>query len=322
MNDRAPLTLARRLGVIHGHRFDAEPLTYPHGVALCGRLRLAVIDGTSTATAGGIAALVEPVMTEPIVLPDNGPCLSTGCFADELFAVTGDQRHRDFLIACADRYLDRVGFDPDVRVEDFFFAGTLLGRAYRLTRNPLYADRLMDYLAAADTLQSNGLYWHCHASPWFWGRGNAFAALGVAEALTYVPDHPKRAGLVERNAIHLAALANHQHGSGLWHQVVDDPATYLEHSATTIIGYAIARGLSQGWLDGPDWPGVVANAWNGTAARTGGAGELDQVCVSTGPLANLQAYVDRPFTTGVDERGGAMALWFAVELAAENDARN
>lgn len=315
-DDLAPLGLARRLASIYGHRFDAEPLTYPHGVALSGRLRLAAIEDTSAETAGGIAALVEPIVADPARLPDNGPCLSTACFADELFAVTGDQRHRDFLVASADRYLDKVGFDPDVRVEDFFFAGTLLGRAYRLTGHDAYADRLMDYLAGADTLQANGLYWHCRASPWFWGRGNAFAALGLAEALSHVPDHPKRAGLVARNAAHLAALGRHQHDSGLWHQVVDDPATYLEHSATTIIGQAVARGLRGGWLDGEDWHKMLASAWDGTAARTGPAGELDQVCVSTGPLDSLQAYVERPFTTGADERGGAMALWFATELAA------
>ncbi len=316
MNASTPLARARLLASVYGHRFDAEPLTYPHGVALSGRLRLAAIEGTSAETSRKIGALVEPVVAEPSQIPDNGPCLSTACFADELFDATGDERHRDFLLAAADRFLEKVGFDSDVRVEDFFFGGTLLGRAYRLTARADYADRLMAYLSAADTLQSNGLYWHCHASPWFWGRGNAFAALGVAETLTHVADHPKRAALVERNATHLAALAEYQDASGLWHQVVDDPSTYLEHSATTIIGYAIARGLRDGWLDAGSWRPVLDRAWEGIVARTGVGGELAQVCVSTGPLDSLQAYVDRRFSTGWDERGGAMALWFAAELAA------
>jgi len=29
---------------------------------------------------------------------------------------------------------------------------------------------------------------------------------------------------------------------------------------------------------------------------------------------NLQAYLDRPAIFGRDDRGGAMALWFAVEM--------
>lgn len=162
-----PLVLARRLGSVYGQRFGADPLTYPQAVALSGRLRLAAIEGTLSEIAAQIAALVEPVVADPARLPDNGPCLATTCFANELFAVTSDPRHQELLLAGSDQILDRVCFDSDVRVEDFFFAGTLLGRACQLTQSPVYADRLMNYLAAADTLQANGLYWHCHASPWF-----------------------------------------------------------------------------------------------------------------------------------------------------------
>ena len=32
------------------------------------------------------------------------------------------------------------------------------------------------------------------------------------------------------------------------------------------------------------------------------------------PTENLQAYLDRPAIFGRDDRGGAMALWFAVEM--------
>ncbi len=316
MSAPAPLELARRLAGVYGRRFDAAPLTYPYGVALSGRLRLAALEGSSAETAADVSALVQPVAAAPGRLPTNGPCLATAAFADELFALSGDAAHRDLLLHAAARYLGQVGFDPDIRVEDFFFAGTLLGRASRLGGPSVYAEALMDYLAAADTLQANGLYWHCRAAPWFWGRGNAFAALGLAEALSHVDDHPKRDLLVERNATHLTALVRHQDASGLWHQVVDDPASYLEHSASTILGYALARGLRGGWLSGALFEDALARAWAGTAARTGPGGELDQVCISTGPLESREAYIGREFTTGVDDRGGAFALLFAVEMAA------
>ena len=47
----------------------------------------------------------------------------------------------------------------------------------------------------------------------------------------------------------------------------------------------------------------------------GRPGELEHVCVGTGPLATLDEYVSRSYTDGLDDRGGAMALWFAVEMA-------
>lgn len=171
------------------------------------------------------------------------------------------------------------------------------------------------YLAATNTQQPNGLYWHCNASPYFWGRGNAFAALGLAEMLTYLPaDHAARGDLLARHVKHLTALRGFQDPSGMWHQVVDDAETYLEHSATTMITCAIARGIRLGWLPAEEWTAVVERAWGGIVERIGDGGELEHVCVGTGPLADIQEYVGRPYTDGRDDRGGAMALWCAVEV--------
>ena len=217
-------------------------------------------------------------------------------------------RLRSLLIESAGRF----EWDPDVRVEDFFFAGTLLGRAAKLTGDSAWADKLFDLLLSADTLQPNGLYWHCHASRFFWGRGNAFAALGIAEALTHVPEHSRRDELIARNQTHLTALRELQDTSGVWHQVIDDPSTYLEHSATTMLGYAVTRGVRMGWLPDSFAP-CASSAWAGIEARTAANGDLEHVCVGTGPLATLAEYVDRPSTDGFDERGGSMALQFAVE---------
>ena len=305
--DARPPEVAERLAGVYGHDVDGG-ITYPTGVAFSGRLRLA--QHAPDATAADIARLAEGLIAEPDIVPAAAPCLAIACFADELFAVTNDVRHRDFLLRQADRFVP----DPDIRVEDFFFAGTLLGRAYALTGESAYRQRLVDFLRAVDTRQENGLYWHCHASPYFWGRGNAFAALGFAEALSYLHPHGDEADLAANHVAHLQALAAQQDESGLWRQLIDDPETYLEHSATTMIGYAVARGLVGGWLPEEPWRRVAEQAWQGAAQRIGARAELDGVCIGTGPLESRQAYVERPFSTGIDARGGAMALWFAVAM--------
>ncbi|MCY3812432.1 MAG: glycoside hydrolase family 88 protein [Gammaproteobacteria bacterium] len=306
-----PLEVATRLADIYGHAIE-QPLMYPTGVAIAGRLRLAA--HRQHDLADPIARLVDGLVADPEAVPDAAPSLAIACFADELFAETNDLRHRDFLLALARRFRA----DPDIRVEDFFFAGTLLGRAYALTGETSYRDQLVAFLRRIDTRQANGLYWHCHASPYFWGRGNAFAALGFAEALSYLDWRNDAADIAATHREHLSALASFQHASGLWHQLIDDPTTYLEHSATTMIGYAIVRGLRAGWLPADPWRACADRAWAGAAARIGTGGGLDQVCVGTGPLDSRQAYVERPFSTGVDARGGAMALWFAVEMTRLN----
>lgn len=303
------LETATLLAQTYGHKLD-NPLTYPTGVAFSGRLRLARLLGDTETVAEAIAELAARFTTDPSLIPDAAPCLTAGCFGDELFAIRGEEQHRRLVINLA----NRITTDIDVRVEDFFFSGTLLGRAYKLSGDRKFAEKLVGFLISIDTQQENGLYWHCHASPYFWGRGNAFAAMGFAEALTYLGEHPHRNRLIEMHSTHLDALRKHRHKSGMWHQIIDDPKTYLEHSATTMIGYSIAQGIKGGWLSEQEWLPFLKEIWAGVAERISPAGNLEQVCVGTGPLDSLADYVDRPFNNGLDDRGGAMALWLATSM--------
>ncbi len=294
---------------------------YTQGVSLSGRLRLHELLPESDDPSDDIAALVADYTSDPsaIFTASDGTANYAGiCWADELANATDDDLYLDLLQTVADLFGPSVEdgpLDPDIRVEDFFFAGTMLGRAFLSTGESNYADMLAEFLLSADTLQANGLWWHCKASPFFWGRGNAFAALGFAEALTYLPEeHPSREELLHTHLVHLEGLVKHQDESGMWHQVIDLPETYLEFSATAMIGYALARGLREGWLD-EEWRPILDKTWNGIAARISDEGELEHVCVGTGPLATLDEYIVRPYTDGLDDRGGAMALWFAVEMA-------
>lgn len=100
----------------------------------------------------------------------------------------------------------------------------------------------------------------------------------------------------------------------MWHQVLDEPGSYLEHSASSMIGYALARGLRLGWL-GAEWRPALDRTWDAVTSRIGPGGELEHVCGGTGPQPNLRAYLERLYSDGLDDRGGAMALWFAVEMA-------
>ena len=304
------LALAQRLGAAYGRAIDAHK-TYPTGVAFSGRLRLASLDGSAAAVGADIAHLAAPLAAHPAQVPDAGACLAIGCFANELHVLTGDAVWKRLLTALTDRFVA----DADVRVEDIFFAATLLGRARACTGDAGYLHRFGDFLARIDTQQASGLFVHCHAAPWLWGRGNAFAAIGLAEAMTYIEDAALRTRCAAMCHAQLEALRAHQHESGLWHQIIDDADTYLEHSASCMFGYAIAKGIRGGWLAAGPWRDVVNRAWRGVAAGIGPAGELRGVCVGTGPLASRKAYVERPVTNGIDARGGAMALWFAVEMA-------
>ncbi len=97
--------------------------------------------------------------------------------------------------------------------------------------------------------------------------------------------------------------------------MVDSPESYLELTATAMIGYALMRGIARGWLD-ESYREPVARAWSAVAERIDGGGMVRDACAGTGPMPTLDDYLNRRAVNGHDDRAGSVALWFAVEAAA------
>lgn len=318
---RSPLEIGRVLASVYGHTLD--PVVYTQGVAMSGRLRLAALEASVPSPAQDIARVVSSYASSPDSAFGDVPQtagLAGVLWGDELTDATRDARFADLVVGAADLYRPRgpgqapMPADVDFRVEDMFFAATILGRAYGITGDRSYADLLAEFLIDTGTQQPDGLFWHCLSAPYYWGRGNGFAALGLAEALTYLPDeHPHRAAIVSSFRRQMDALRALQEHSGMYSQVLDFRGSYQEFTATCMIGYAMARGLRLGWLDS-SFRSIVDVAWQGVSERIGDHGEVVDACAGTGVQAGLHDYLDRPAISGVDDRSGGMALWFAVEM--------
>ena len=318
---RTPLGIARLLATIYGH--SLEPVVYTQGMSLSARLRLARLDPTYSNPSAAIAEVVAPYVDgdKPWFEGEPGtPALAGLIWAMQLAESTRERRYADLVVQMADRYQPGTDggapppSDADFRTEDMFMNGAMLGRAFRLSGETRYLDLLTHFLLAARTQQDDGLFWHARSTPWFWGRGNGFAALGYAETLTYLPeDHPDRGALIDQHVRHLEALRSRQHASGMYPQVLDTPGSYLEFTATCMTGYAMARALRRGWLD-ESYKDSVDRAWQGVTERIDDAGGLVDCCTDTGAQDSLQAYLDRPAIFGHDNRGGSMAMWFALEM--------
>ena len=84
----------------------------------------------------------------------------------------------------------------------------------------------------------------------FWGGGNGWAAAGMARVIRSLPAN--RRGDRE----HLAAFAKeivdgclqHQRPDGLFHNVVDQPTTFVETNLAQMLAYTVYEGVTQGWL--------------------------------------------------------------------------
>ena len=162
------------------------------------------------------------------------------------------------------------------------------------------------------------LFIHAVSGPHAWGRGNGFAAFGLMEALTHLPESwPARPQVLEIFRRQMSGLRRHQAPDGAWHQVVDEPGTYREFTVTAMTVAAMARGVRLGWLD-RSYRDVIDRGWRAVQARVSETGELLDVCTGTGAGQNATRdyYLNRPAIIGPDDRGGAMALTAALEVHA------
>ncbi len=321
--NRTPIETARVLAAAYGHKLN--PVIYTQGVALSGRLRLAELDPDGESPVANIERMVKGYAVSSVTAvfgEDSGGANLAGLvYADELADAADNPKYNDLLIRAANERFRPTASDgippasdDDYRVEDMFFGGAVLGRAQAVSGDTSYLDIQTRFLLDANVQQDNGLFWHCDNAAWFWGRGNGFAALGYAETLTYLPeDHSDRAALIEQHTRHLTALIDYQQPSGMWRQLIDFPGSYQEMTATCMIGYAMARGMRLGWLDS-SFADSLRLAWQGVSERIDDEGGLVDVCTGTGVQASTREYLDRPAIFGWDERGGAMALWFACEM--------
>ena len=315
---RSKTEIATVLADVYGRTF--EPVVYTQGVPISGRLRLHQLEPESENPAPDISRLLES-FTRGGVPEELAPsALASVVWADELADATGDPRYNDLVIQAADRFEPRgLGSapkpcDPDYRTEDMFMSGAVLGRAFKLTGDTKYTDILTNFMVSGKIQQSHGLFWHCRPAAYYWGRGNGFAAMGLAETLTYLPeDHSDWQAITGMYTRLMESLRRLQHPSGMLNNVLDVQGSYLEFTATCMMGYSMARGIRLGFLS-DDFRSAIDLAWQGVAERVDDVGNVVDGCASTGVQNNVREYLDRPAIFGFDDRSGGMALWFAVEM--------
>ena len=325
--DRTAQEVSEALATQFGYKLDS-PINYIQGVGVSGRIRLAEYKNQDV--PDDIFQLVDPYVDNPPSSFGDAPgsaSLAGAVWADDLFRVTKDPRYREYLLDLTNRF-DSSGSnppspaDPKWRTEDMFMLGSTMGRSYALTQDRQYLDLLTNFLVEMGTQQISGLYWHDRETPFYWGRGNGFAVLGLAETLTYLPQsHPLYAEILLTYQKLLNGLLKYQSPSGCYHQVITLPGSYQELTSTCMIGYGVARGVKLGLLDQSYLP-TLSSLWNGAKARITETGDVVDGCTGTGALDTEQDYIVREALSGYDDRTGSLALWFAVEMMQQDSWKN
>ena len=316
--DRQPLDVARLLAA----RYPETPsMSYIPALAWSGALRLSALTGEERWKEKARRQMQpfvtgeKPAIAEPYQLTSLAGhfALSDLGEADNLVPASSlATAAADFIVSTAPGEI--VKFKRGW-TDDMFMASGLLARVSR--RGDRYFEGTIGSLLTsyAEKLQRpDGLFIHAVEGPHAWGRGNGFAALGMAEALTYFNERwPDRARVLQIFRRHMRALAAHQSDDGAWRQVVDEPTSYRELTVTAMTVAAMARGIRSGWLDN-SFRSNIDRGWRAVAARVGDDGTVRDVCAGTGAGPTKEYYLNRPVINGADDRGGAMALLAALEV--------
>ncbi len=317
---RTPRQVAEQLAVVYGKKLDQ--VAYISALPLVAKLRL-----------GGKYAEEVNTLVAPFLRGEKSPIPKSGSeqaghllFVELATQAKGKDRERWTLLCrkAADQIFGKDGKPLPIMPyhnemsDAVFMAGPIMAATGKLTGEKKYFDAAATHFASMRKLclRRDGIYRHSPLCEATWGRGNGFPALGLALALSDWPeDHPARKELLTEFHKHLSALKPHQDAkTGCWHQVIDHPESYDEYSCTCMIGFAMQRGISRGWLSKDEYQPSVDRAWRAIKERTSADGKLVNVCTGTGKQKTLRDYFNRPAINGRDDRGGAMGMLFATEL--------
>lgn len=100
----------------------------------------------------------------------------------------------------------------------------------------------------------------------FWGGGNGWASAGLARVIRSLPADRRadRDRLTDFARQIIDGCMSHQRADGLFHNVIDQPTTFVETNAAQMLAFGIYSGIADGWL--PANYSVHANRMR-TAAR-------------------------------------------------------
>lgn len=244
-----------------------------------------------------------------------------GIWPFEIYRETGDQKYLETAKHLADDEYKTVrpdGLSTYTRfwVDDMYMVGSLQAQAFKSLKDTVYLNRAARQLVAyCDNLQKpNGLFYHRDDAPFYWGRGNGWAAAAMAEVLPLLPeDHQYYAPLMKAYWKMMGALLGFQGKDGMWHQLLDDPESFAETSCTGMFLYAMATGLEKGWLPWNEYSVPVQKSWDALAGYVNEKGAVREVCVGTNAKDNKKHYLKRPRSTG-NFHGQAAVLWAATAM--------
>ncbi|MES2923424.1 MAG: glycoside hydrolase family 88 protein [Verrucomicrobiota bacterium] len=341
----SPVTVGKKLterflALPHSNFGSPKPpnlITYPEVCVWYGALTFAKASHDQKLT-DALVARFQPLFGEEAKLlprPDHVDNNVFGGLASEIFLQSGDKRacelgkyyadtqwepgpirSHQFGATTRERVSEGLSWQTRFWIDDMFMITMAQAQAFRATGEAKYVDRAAREMIAylKEIQEPNGLFHHAPDVPFFWGRGNGWMAVGMAELLRTLPEnHPERPVILAGYQKMMATLLKTQGDDGMWRQLIDDPSSWPESSCTGMFTFAMISGVKNGWLAPAEYGPVARKGWLALTSYIETNGDVREVCVGTNKENSREHYMNRPRTTG-DYHGQAPVLWCATAL--------
>jgi rhamnogalacturonyl hydrolase YesR len=266
------------------------------------------------------------------MLDDTGGAILP--FAEMAVMEKPEQLQYDLLNQTLDYVLNKQSRLPDgtfcrpepientVWADDLFMSVPFLLRMAKITGNTKLYDEVAfqtikfnKYLTDSRTnLYRHGWYNKTkEQSPIAWSRANGWIVWATSEALLAMPSSHKEYKNIKKTFVkRLKAILSYQSASGLWHQIVDRPDSYLETSGSAMFAIALSRAIKNKWISDSYTPQLL-KAWEAISAQIDTDGNVNGICKGTDMGKDADYYMNqKPLVN--DPRGLGAVLTLGTEI--------
>src|SRR5215212_4499783 len=211
--------------------------------------------------------------------------------------------------------------------DDLYMSVPYIARMGKLTGDNRYFDFAIKQVENFNRYifdSTTGLYFHTFYNDENmngvarWGRCNGWVALAQVELLNNLPaNHPKRAELTKLLLRQVVGFSRYQDTSGMWHQLLDRPESYLESSVTAMYVYTVAKAVNEGWIN-KRFITIAQRGWDALAKKITADGQIPDICIGTSVEEDISYYYNRPRELN-DTHGLGAFLMAGAEMIRAKD---
>ena len=115
----------------------------------------------------------------------------------------------------------------------------------------------------------------------------------------------------------IVGFSRYQDSSGMWHQLLDRPESYLESSVTAMFIYTVAKAVNEGWIP-KRYLTIAYKGWNALSKKITADGQVPDICIGTSVEDDISYYFLRPAELN-DTHGLGAFLMAGAEIIRAKD---